>query len=156
MRRIKQRFHLEDYTPVDLWRILEGKLLAKNMRYPYGLGPIVMKCFKSLPNEYVSLNNASLSDDLLNEITTAQEGRLAFSASKSELTKLTIADFNLGIDTFLNRLQNDHKVEVRRLEDKLTQIPEPVDPEVLLHIPGVGLVPGSPTMWKSPNPPKLF
>ena len=67
------------------------------------LGPSLLSV-NGLSKEYVSLNNASLSDDLLNVITTAKEGRLC------ELTKLTV------ISCRVLSLANSKRIIKRRYE----------------------------------------
>ena len=76
-----------------------------------------------------------LCSDLINEIRTKQESRLSFDVSYSDAIKYTKEDFQLGIKSLIDNIGMKTKYV-----DKSTQTPY----EVCLHIPGVGVTPGSP------------
>ena len=125
----------QDYLPVDMSRITLSKLLKCKIRFNFGAEDLLTVCFDSIPRNVRSVLNASLRSDLINEIWTKQESRLSFDVSYSDAIKYTKEDFQLGIKSLIDNIGMKTKYV-----DKSTQTPY----EVCLHIPGVGVIPGSP------------
>jgi len=123
-------------------------LLANKMRFPYGIEGYIVKCFDSISSTVRSENNASLCSDLLREVQFQQEARLNFDSTIQEVTKYEEADFQHGIMIFRKKhlLCASTKKEFR---DNSTRTKH----EVMLHISGVGMVPGSPFSTESPWSP---
>ena len=129
----------QDYSPVDLSRITLIKLLKCKIRFPFGVEDILPECFDSIPKNVISVSNASLCRDLINEVRTNQESRLSFDVSYSDAIKYMKEDFQLVIKSLI-----DITGIKTKYVDKSTQTPY----EVCLHIPGIGVIPGSPLYWK--------
>jgi len=136
-RRLKQKFHFVDYSPMELSHIFTSKLLKQKMRFPYGMEPDIADCFNSIPKEIKANHNASLVDDLLRDIKYAQEQRLSFNFTLAEATKYTTDDIKIGIKSFLQQYS-------RKRGEKLTKATQTPSYQVMLHIKGVGIVPRSP------------
>uniref|UniRef100_A0A7M5TT26 AAA+ ATPase domain-containing protein n=2 Tax=Clytia hemisphaerica TaxID=252671 RepID=A0A7M5TT26_9CNID len=130
-RRIKERFEFKDYTPEELSRITLNKMLRQKLQIPYGVEKTLVSGFMLIPPSVRSEHNASLSEDLYKIVVKKQEMRLGFCSSIDELSSYSKEDFSQGIQTLVKKFVLDpHKIEKHQ--------------EVWLHIPGVGLVPGSP------------
>ena len=84
----------QDYSPVDLSRITLSKLLKWKIRFPFGVEDILPECFDSIPKNVISVSNASLCRDLINEVRTNQESRLSFDVSYSDAIKYMKEDSN--------------------------------------------------------------
>lgn len=134
-RRIKQKFLFKDYSPVELSSIVVTNLLKKKIRFPYGLEDMIAECFNSISMSVRSELNASLCQDLLDHVVAQQEARLSFNASYNDVIKYSKEDFQLGISKLLVKFSASSATL-----DKTTQTTH----DVLLHIPGVGIIPGSP------------
>ena len=137
-QRIKHTFDFVDYSPLQLSKIVEKKLHGKKIRFPFGIRDVLANCFAKIDVKKRSDLNASLCDDLINEVRTKQEVRLDFSASFNELMMYNKEDFEQGIESLLSRMKDEYN----RVRDKSTQ----TSWEVELHIPNVGLVPCSPLL----------
>ena len=134
-RRIKLKFMFQDYSPVNSSRITLGKLLKCKIPFPFGVEDLLTECFDSIPKNVRSVLNALLCGDLLNEVRTKQESGLSFDVSYSDAIKYTKEDFQLQIKSLIDNIGMKTKSV-----DKSTQTPH----EVCLHIPGVGVISGSP------------
>lgn len=135
-RRIKHVFVFKDYSPRDLAKIVNMNLIKQKIRFPYGIDEMVVQCFSDIPIHVRSDLNASLCQDLIHEVRSHQEARLTFDSTYNDIIKYSREDFERGIKALSSKYLNNAK----KGQDKGTQTPY----EVLLHIPGVGIIPGSP------------
>ena len=68
----------QDYSPVDVSRITLSKLLKCKIHFPFGVEDLSTECFDSIPKNVRLVLNASLFNDLINEVRTKEESRLTF------------------------------------------------------------------------------
>lgn len=134
-RRIKQRFVFKDYSPNELSKIVVSKLLKNKARFPYGIEEMIADCFVAIPLTVRADFNASLCQDLIDNVVAQQEARLTLNATYMDVIKYTREDFKEGVSILLSKF----KRKTSSTLDRATQTSE-----VLLNIPGVGIVHGSP------------
>lgn len=100
-RRIKNKFVFTDFTVDDLVKITMKQLESRFPRLPpLNTAKHLVECFSKLPKNIISLNNAALCNDLVEEVHFAQEARLSKHCSLADLRKFTEEDLAKSINTF--------------------------------------------------------
>ncbi|XP_066928124.1 uncharacterized protein [Clytia hemisphaerica] len=166
-RRIKERFEFLDYTPDELANITLHKMLRQRLSIPYGIEKTLAEGFSVIPSSIRAEHNGSLCQDMYREVVVCQESRLKFNASIDELKSYTKEDFEKGVYAMLKKFQRIEEASQRmsvveyfnsteigdgfnlalqKLSDKHKQ--KINEGDVWLHIPGVGMIPGSPVTPK--------
>jgi len=96
---------------------------------------MIADCFVAIPLTVRADFNASLCQDLIDNVVAQQEARLTLNATYMDVIKYTREDFKEGVSILLSKF----KRKTSSTLDRATQTSE-----VLLNIPGVGIVHGSP------------
>ena len=138
-RRIGPKLKFSDYTCKELADIMELKLASNEINYPDGeMNEIFAGIFNTVPGEIRKKYNASLCQILYDEIIYAQEARLdPDSFTLNDLNLVLLCDIYRGGKQAVIKVMKREKV---RFVEKATQAPE----QVMLQVPGVGLLFGSP------------
>ena len=146
-RRLPNKFKFDDYSPKELAEISNKLLLQSGMDFPHGVIETFTNCFSALSGEVRKKWNGGLCELLLEYILNEQVKRLDFESSVQEINRLTKEDIENGIQLFLSEKkcgQEENKelgtmTEIIVRCDKWTQTPE-----VVMNVPGIGLVFSSP------------
>ena len=94
----------QDYSPVDVSRITLSKLRNCKIHFPFGIEGLSTECFDSIPKNVRSVLNASLFNNLINEVRTKKESRLTFDVSYNDAIKYTKDDFQLVIKLLIDNI----------------------------------------------------
>ena len=134
---VQINLNFEDFSCYQLAEITELKLAGLKINYPVINIPYVFsEIFYRIPDEQRRKRNASLCQDLLNEIFYAQEDRLdPDKVTKKELLSISVSDIELGGDQLVKKLTPPYSSKKKNG----TQTDD-----VILQIPGIGIVFGSP------------
>ena len=117
---VQINLNFEDFSCYQLAEITELKLAGLKINYPVINIPYVFsEIFYRIPDEQRRKRNASLCQDLLNEIFYAQEDRLdPDKVTKKELLSISVSDIELGGDQLVKKLTPPPTHQKRKTERK--------------------------------------